>query len=395
MLTTPIGGKRVPAARRGGGAAALALAISALASLLLPIPAAATPIDVLLSQRPFTPTDRSLFSPLMYPDAPPLVPASGGELTEEQARARVAAYLAVQFPGDAAAQAEGLALFDDPVARQKISSPTLRAGLVGLKGTFAESAIDFILNAQTSTGLPKITDLRFDGPTLFAHLPSTAIAGSIQDGATGQGYFVFNPKYIAEDPFLLTRVIAHEAIHPDAVGANFEEIINLTLDMLVYFQQLASHPELALTGTELARRHNSNALALLNSGADSEIGLFDANGPILPGSLLGFTSWFDQFDELPNLVNSPGNPLLGEYLDALFGPGQPCSAAEFSLSLLMCIDQNLGAFPDETVLAAARNLLLAIPGDSSVAVAEPGSLALLGGGLIAFATLVRRRRQRF
>jgi hypothetical protein len=103
---------------------------------------------------PFEPLNRNLFVPAIYPETPPLVPASGPP-TEEQVMTLLKKYLTKDWPNDPRIQRIGLEIFNHPLVKEKISNPSLRAALVGPGRTVAVDAIEFILFAQTAESLPK------------------------------------------------------------------------------------------------------------------------------------------------------------------------------------------------------------------------------------------------
>jgi len=336
------------------------LALLAVAAAALPGSAiAATDKEIMLA-RPLAPTDRNLFVPVIYPDTPPMAPMPGPEPSLTQVRDALDSYLAAEFPGDAAAQDAAKAVFNDAAAESKIPSPSLRAALASLTGTFAEPAIDHILYAVTDQGHAKVTTVKFVPPNQTPD-PVRAVAGVYGAGTADpqQLEIRFNNRNQGESPFLFTHIMAHEPLHSDLQVANYEEVVNEALDNLLYVDQVSRHADLARGGSELARRSNSNGLARLNSGPGSRLGLYATNRgtPIFPGgsSAQTFASWWDQFDQAPNLVATPGNALLGEYLKNIHTAGAPnCSAATFDKALLDCIDKqgNAGLKASELVKAA-------------------------------------------
>ena len=355
-----MGYKRCVLRRGTSGLWAFALALALLASS--PHASAATPADV-LSLRPFAATDHELFSPVIYPETSRMAPAAGSERSESQVSSMLDDYLAEQFPGDSASQNEAKAIFDSSSANAKIPSPSLRAALVGLEGTFAAPAVDFVLDAQTSSGNPKVTTVKFVPPS---QVPKPTAGAGVYEAGTVDSEQIeirFNNRYQAESPFQLSHLMAHEPLHADTDVADYEEVVNQALEYVLYIDQLADHPSLAGSGSELSRRSNSNGMALLNSGAGSRIGLYVTNrGELLfPDSTTQtFTSWWDQFDQLPNLTPTPGNALLGSYLANIHeGSGPPCSAASFDKALLDCIDADgVGTITPERLLAAATAMKL-------------------------------------
>ncbi|MGI8740318.1 MAG: hypothetical protein ACR2KU_12095 [Gammaproteobacteria bacterium] len=61
---------------------------------------------------------------------------------------------------------------------QRIPNHSLRAGLTGLLGTIGEPATNFILNAKTPAGLPKVFAIDFDANPF--NPSDTGIARSIR-----------------------------------------------------------------------------------------------------------------------------------------------------------------------------------------------------------------------
>ncbi len=325
--------------------------------------AAATP-DEILAGRPFAPTDLAFMDSGFYPNAPATATASGPGPDEAQAGQLLDAYLLAEFPSDPAARAEARAVYDSDAAKAKVAAPSARAALAALTGTIGEPAIAHILSATTPGGQPMVTRV------VYANTPTT-VYGYAATTNSGQTEIELNDDYTADNPFLFTSVLAHEALHQDTQnGSAYEEATNNSLDSLVYLRQLNRHPELAQAGTGLSRFINTLATARLNSGSGSHLGLFASNGnaPVLPGSSKDYRSFWDAYD--PVLTPTPGNELLGTYLAAIHQPGAPeCSSAEFSRALLDCIDANGndGLTSDELV-AAANALRLdtgaAAPGES-------------------------------
>jgi hypothetical protein len=165
-----------------------------------------------LENRPPEPLNRNKFMPAIYPETPPTVPAEGPVPTEEEVAIMLQDYLAQDCPNHPGIQRMGMRLFAHPLVKEKIPNPSLRAALLGLGRTIAVDAIPFILLAKTSEGLPKVKEIKFDDQN---QLPEQAVAASVGDNTTGQLTFIFNPKYQAENPFLFTRVMAHEPLHSD------------------------------------------------------------------------------------------------------------------------------------------------------------------------------------
>ena len=310
-----------------------------------------------LDGRPFEPLNRNLFVPAIYPETPPLVPASGPPPTEEQVRALLRDYLAKDWPDDPRIQNIALDIFNHPLVKEKIPNPSLRAALLGLGRTIAVDAIEFILFAETPEGLPLVMEIKFDDQNVIV---DNTMAVSLINNTTDQLTFVFNKLYEAENPFLFSQLFAHEPLHSDSQRGAFEEATATAIQTFVSLQQLSRHPELAGLGTELARRNNSNTLARLNAGEGHRLGNeTNDDRSLLPGSPLLFTAWFDQFENLPNLIPTPGNELLADYLSRLQEKDTTqCSADEFNEDLVFCVLENQRGLTPEKLVAAANALQL-------------------------------------
>ena len=106
---------------------------------------------------------------------------------------------------------------------------------------------------------------------------------------------------------------------------------------------------------------NVRALARLNTGVGTELGLLHSNGAIIPESESPFTSFveFALANVPPGLPAAPGNPYLAQVLARLQQPGRmTCSAAEYNEILLQCMNENSGGFSAEDGVAAAVALRL-------------------------------------
>jgi hypothetical protein len=336
----------------------LCMAVAVVLTLAAAAAADGAPQDT-LARRPFAPTDRGLFVPDVYPGTQPLAPAAGSPLSDAEALDALGSYLTVEFPGDTAAQDAAKAVFNDATAKAKIPAPTLRAGFAALRGTVADGAVDFILHAQTSDGAPLVKDVVF-GTT---EPQNVAQVGPGDSAHPEQIRITFKSSHQADNPFLFSRLFVHEALHQDPSGGTLEEAAAVSLDSLFLLGQLARHPELAATGSEVARRNNSNALLRLNSGTGSALGLYATNGnaPIFPGGAVDYRSFWARFSSASDLNQTPpGNQLLGSYLTSFHAPGAPdCSAATFDKSLLDCIDANgNGGLAPGDLVAAAQALKL-------------------------------------
>lgn len=135
--------------------ATLAVALVAAITALYTSTASAQSARDILKQPPFPPTDTSLFTPMAYSDAPPLVPASSGPIDEATLRAQLTSLLKERFGFRTKAQKKkvkkALAQFNGADTKAIVPDPRLRAALISLKGTAGEPAIAGVLDGTYST----------------------------------------------------------------------------------------------------------------------------------------------------------------------------------------------------------------------------------------------------
>jgi hypothetical protein len=328
----------------------LALVVAVSLAVTTAAASAATKHDNrILSKRPLAPKILSRQHPHWYPNAPAVTTAPGPGPNETAARQLLSDYLADEFPHSPHARAAALAIYDSPVAKQKVPAPSARAALAALRGTIGEPAIAHILTDTTAEGQPSVTEVT------YGDLGDTVFAQSIAAG-TGQKEIVLNNDYTASDPFLFTALLAHESLHQDEQsGSTYEEAAATSFESLIYLDQLTHHRRLTRSSTGLGRYDNTVATLRLNSGKGAHLGLFAANHDhkVLPGSAVDYRSFWDAFSK--NLVNTDGNSVLKAYLANTHVRGAPkCSARKFSRKLLKCIDANKndGLSPHQLITAA-------------------------------------------
>ena len=283
----------------------------------------------ILQQQPFAPKNINLFTPQAYSDASPSQPAPAKPVNETKLKSDIVSTLTKRL--NAKAAKEGLALYNDSNIKSIIPDPRLRTSLALLKGTAGEGGIDAIKNgvySKVEFGRPPVGD--------------QAIAEVVPDPATGKLKIIVNDKYQYEDPKLLATVLAHETLHQDAnVNSNKEELIANAVEASVYGQVALEDPSLVKSGTELARRKNTQLLALLNSrDEDGKIRLLEGQGEIYPGGSLHFNNFGQIFMPLGN--DTPGNPALLSALRKI--TGQPLASANFDDATLGTLDQNINLF---------------------------------------------------
>jgi hypothetical protein len=301
-----------------------------------------------LQQPPFAPTDVSLFTPQVYPSAPPTQPAGPYSFTEESLRARLSNLLAERFRGQSRRVRAGLAVYDSAAIKAVVPDPRLRTALALLSGTAGEAAIRTIQGGV-------FDEVRF-GPTLPDPFFARAIAFVTFLPGDLKPTITFVERYEYEDPLLLANYFAHEALHQDrSVNSSKEELVNDAIDVLVGAQLLLEAPGLAASGTELARRLNTKILVRLNSrDTNGLLRLFMTQGDVLPGSAISPASFGSIYEPLG--ADTPGNAALRAMLRAVTGssPRNP----DFDDRTLALLDQCQRLLSPSEVLRLARILRL-------------------------------------
>ena len=322
-----------------------------------------TSFETLLALRPFAHTDASPFqTDVDYP------PARGKEPGERQVVDMLDEFLEAEFPSDPATRKTVRTLFDDPLAREKVPSPSLRCALVGLWRTSAGPAIEHVLSAKVESGAPKVLSVTFDYDGDVFSKDSDAIAEVRGSGgqrvSTRQQRVFFNPVFRAESPFHFMGTMSHEPLHQDGTVTNLEETICTLIDSVIALELLSRHPDLFKKGSALAERKSRAAMLRLNSGPGSRLGLYaSATGrPIYPRRGDGATSLWESREDKSDLEETPGHALLAKYLESFRYPENPPAPAEsFSMDLVRWLDRNAASLSPRALLAAARALKLEIP----------------------------------
>lgn len=299
----------------------------------------------LLRQPPFPPMDISLFVPEVYPDAPPLVPTAEGPADEATLRQQLNSLLVKRFGAGSPRVAEGLAIFDATSTKQIVPDPRLRAVLASLLGTAGEPSIDGTLDGTYDI-------VRFGTPTNPYHIAEVVY---FSDNTV---QIIFDDKYQFEDFKLLTSVMAHEPLHRDPTVSNKEELINGAIDTLVHGQVLLENPELATSGTELARILNTSVMAGINSrDTQGDLRLLTSTGNIFPNGAVDIPYFAKGFEPLGS--DTPGNIVLRDTLVNVVGPGVTVPAnPNFDDATLNLLDLNQNALSDAEVVRLAQILKL-------------------------------------
>lgn len=247
-----------------------------------------------------------------YPAGSSMSPASGPVLAEPQVRTRLKTFLNGQFNNDGRKVNAALALFDASDTKGLIPEPTLRAAVIGMKGTLLQPTINYLLNGGA------FSQVRYGGvsnPSAVAQVTGSTV--------------IVNRRYDREDFRHLIGVMGHESLHDDNSVPGAEEAILTSLTAMTYLQVLSKHPERAHTGTELARQMNTFALLFLNSrehgSPTSEVNAPTGRG-VASGSPRNEPDIWSVFDG--DATTSPASAPLGQITRSL-GVG---SASRFSLA---------------------------------------------------------------
>lgn len=331
-------------------AAMVVAALMAVMASHAPV-SAATATDT-LKQPPFAPTDTSLFAPQVYSDAPPLAPAASGPTDEATLRGQLTSLLKERFGFKTKAQKKkvksALALFDSASTKRMVPDPRLRAALVALKGTAGESAIAGVLNGTYSTVRFGITD------------PSRDAIAQVSPSSDGSPEIVFNERFQYQDFRLLASIMAHEALHRDFTVSDKEELIANAMDTLIYAQFLLENPDLATSGTELARANNTELMARINTrDANGNLRLFTSQGNIFPGDTSNvFVPYFAAyFEPLGNSTN--GNAVLKGQVRNVVGPNTTLPATvNFDDQTVLLLDSKQVVFTPTQLVRLATILKL-------------------------------------
>ena len=321
--------------------------------------------NALLERRPLPVLNINMFSPVAFPGATPMAPAAGPPPTVEEVEQMLKIYMKIETP---AVRKAALKLFRNPKAIRKIPNPSLRASLAGLMGTGGEPAIDYIMDAKTPAGKPKVRLIDFGNPAELVDFGNPANFSEIDPAnalafvnpITEQETIVFNPKNRSEYPFQFSSILAHETLHSDKRISTTEEIVANALHTSIYLEQLAEHPEMALPDTELTRRSNTNALLRWESGTDGKLRLFKSEHPneqLLPDSVVPATTWFERFKDLPGQADTPGSKLLRSFLVEIARPDAKIPRKPgFNMKTLRFIDKNSDNLTSKELVKAGRAL---------------------------------------
>jgi hypothetical protein len=265
---------------------------------------------------------------------------------------------------------DGIKVFENPIVRQKVPEPTLRAALAALTGTLGESAIEF-MTYQTPVTLVHFGVYLMDGEGVPTHVAGvyTYPDHTIQILIDRRYRFLPFPA--------LSALLFHETLHAglDDVEAGLpEEAVASALESLVYLQMLLVDSSIAALPDDLTRFvENHQTLVRLNSGpvGSDRLTLFVPDGeqnidPLATEPLTEFYQYYLRYSapDEPDFAErtSPGNILLQQVLAVLAEPSAtPPTNANFDQATLDFVDQNQAALSPAALVTAACILQLDVP----------------------------------
>ena len=281
--------------------------------------------EQVLSLAPSTPSDLGLFSsntlfgqPGIYPDGPPMQPAVGAPLNEQQAAATLADLLQSEIAG------EMIKLFADPELQARVPDPSVRAALLLLSGGPAQAMLEAFLQGETEVlrlgvGIP-------DGE-------GRVIGFEVEE--SDQSRRVLNTRYESEHPAFIAPSLAHALCHHGDRASNAEEATLHGILGAVHAWLLASNPSLSAARTELSRRQASLTITLLNARS--------------PGSWLASV----RCPEGPGTIPE-GNPIL-QCPDLWSIPFTSRADSDCDLSLPVPVQQALACLASESAAAVPEH----------------------------------------
>lgn len=302
-----------------------------------------SPQDI-LKKPPFAPTNVNLFTPQTYSTASAMAAAPANSISECQLKNQLYGTLLKRLNGDCYTAGQTVNLMCNSTLKSVVPDARIRAGLLSLRGTAGQSAIDTIRNGVYSS-------VKFGSPPSGANTIAEVVpppAGQTKPG------IIINSKYKYEDFRLFGPVLAHETMHQDAVNGGKEELINNVLDTTIYGQTLLTDPQLATGGTELARRLNTKLMARINSRDTSgNLRILSAQGNVYPGGtpLANFAAAFNTSGP-----DTPGNTNMRKQLQAVTGVS--VGSANFNASTIALLDNNQKALSAKQIVQLAKTLKL-------------------------------------
>lgn len=237
-----------------------------------------------VTDRPYLPTDSSIF------DLRSMLP-TGVPMNEEFSRAslREALTRAGASPDVVSA---AVASFDDPVVRELVSDPTLRAGLLLLRRDDRWSSIvASVIDGANDAGLPI--------HIAFRDLPNAVPAVWESQGWKGAPVIWIDSMLQGERPELLATAIAEGALLESARQSNAQSIIAAALSTVLWADFVTTDASAASSPTWGTITRNRDLLALLNAQP------FDPGTP--RATAIGLRLAAGNAEVLPGLPMDPGS----------------------------------------------------------------------------------------
>jgi len=247
----------------------------------------------------------------------------------------------------------------DAMPVDTIPSPKMRAALAALTGTFADSAVDYLLTDKNCTGKPAAL-IAFQEPP-----EAPGLLGRSTFTQDRRRVISLNPITEGDRLEHVMALLAHEAIHCDRDDGRFEEVAATALDTFLYMQLLAVDPTLVQSNTPLARDLNVDVVALINSGraVPESVGVLPS--PSVNQAVPGSTARAESFGDLVIAAyesieqnESREEPLAKAYVAVLAASANMPAGNAFDLAYL---DEVLGRAMSPGVLAAALTALEMAP----------------------------------
>ena len=265
-----------------------------------------------------------------------------------------------------------LTLYNSAAAKAIIPAANLRAAVVSLTGTVAESAIDVWLGTGNSTGKVPIF-VGFDSAGLGGGAPDAELAYNTK----GRLKLTFANDYVGENFVVLSSRIAHETLHDGGFANNVdsqdEEVVANFVESSVWAQQIVTDYRFAANNkTKYTLYANYHLYALLNSGDRQfpRVGLKDA--PLKAGATNatpGFTTSVRSFDalirrELTGRISDKAPTSItaatATILNRVGGGKYAAGTTTFGKDLINSLDQTQGVIADSFGMRAARVLQVKI-----------------------------------
>lgn len=326
-----------------------------------------------LASRVFRPTDLSYFNSSTFADAPPVTAAStppSGSAVAEELSDFLDARIALGQITEAQKQ-EAVGRFNDPVTAQLVPAANLRAAIVSLVGTVGEAAIPSLLDGQNDTG-QRYTVIDFS-----SEVSNSAPVAETKVNNQGRLRTLIKPSFAGEPFQALGAVMAHEALHQDALNSQVEEVFTNVVETLVYAQQVLIDPSIAAAGTRLVTDLNASLLAMLNSGSAlyPRVGALGAplmggigsvfHGGVAPADQGGVYVSFEDYVRRTYAARNFGGgdtpaPTLARQMQNAITGRSDGSNFNFSQQRIELFDDSQQVITDRSAVALARILKLQI-----------------------------------